>query len=410
MQYLILRPEHITRIIFLGIILRIIWAIFIPVNPISDSAAYDTFANMLWQHGVYGWTPDSPSAYWAVGTSAITAATYFVLGETYLGVVVLNLLTSMMLMVLVWKLGTQYFGKDAAIWAAAIVAFWPNLIFFTSILSSELYFMAFTLGGLYFWSRERGSPWWNLLLCGLIWGLACYIRPVILLFPVALLIASFSQGLRATGLAAIKTVGAIVLIVMIVSPWTMRNADVIGKAYLVSSNFGTNLWMGNNPDSDGSYTRLPSDVLGMSEVDREEYLAAKAKAYISEDPARFLRTVGHRILDLHGRETIGIVWNETAVTALAGKSGVTLAKLIASAYWIALVLSGLSALLILWPQHRLGTLFHPIFGGWAYFTAVHAVIVSGDRYHMPSAPFVALLAGVTIAWLIRTYFTQKANI
>lgn len=389
--------------------LRILWVIFVPVQPVSDSAAYDVFANTIWQHGVYGWTPDNPSAYWAVGTSAITAATYFVLGETYLGVVVLNLLTSLMLMVLIWKTGKQYFGADAAAWAVAIVAFWPNLIFFTSILSSELYFMAFTLGGLYFWSRDDGRPWVNLLLCGLIWGLACYIRPLILLFPVAMFIASFSQGLRATGIGAVKAAVCVGLIVLTVSPWTMRNAEVMGKAYLVSSNFGTNLWMGNNPTSDGSYSRLPPSILGMSEVDREEYLAAEAKAYIAEDPARFLRTSGNRILDLHGRETIGIVWNEAAVTDLIGTTGVRLAKLIASAYWVGLVLSGLAALLILWPQHRLGTVFHPVFGGWAYFTAVHAVIVSGDRYHMPSAPFVALLAGVTMAWVVRRYFTQKAS-
>lgn len=380
-------------------IVRLLWVLFIPVEPVSDSAAYDTFAKTLVDHGVYGWTASEPSAYWAVGTAAITAATYMLLGQTYLGVVGLNLITSLLLMFFVWKVALIYFNESAARWSVIIVAFWPNLIFFTSILSSELYFMMLTMAGLYFWSRPSGRPIVNIIICGLIWGLACYIRPVILLFPVAMAIAAMTNGLRATGLGSVKAIVAIVLIMLTVSPWTMRNAEVIGKPYLVSSNFGTNLWMGNNPASDGSYTPLPPEAEQMGEVEREEFLGDAAKAYIREDPARFLKTVANRILDLHERETIGVVWNQSAITDYVGNSGVQIAKLIASAYWVGLVISGLVALVILWPTHKLGALFHPVFGGWAYFTSVHAIIVSGDRYHMPSSPFVALLAGVSLAFV-----------
>ena len=45
-------------VIFIGMGLRILWALAMPVNPVSDSVAYDTFARNLAQHGVYGWTQD----------------------------------------------------------------------------------------------------------------------------------------------------------------------------------------------------------------------------------------------------------------------------------------------------------------------------------------------------------------
>jgi hypothetical protein len=54
-------------------------------------------------------------------------------------------------------------------------------------------------------------------------------------------------------------------------------------------------------------------------------------------------------------------------------------------------------------QAGLAGLFHPVFGGWAYFTAVHAIIVAEDRYHMPATPFMTLLAGLAIAGALRRH-------
>lgn len=49
------------KIIGLAILLRIIWALIIPVIPLSDSNAYDMFAWNIVQHGTYGWAADQPS-------------------------------------------------------------------------------------------------------------------------------------------------------------------------------------------------------------------------------------------------------------------------------------------------------------------------------------------------------------
>lgn len=386
-------------ILVLGLALRLAWVLLIPVIPTSDSVAYDTFATNLWQHGVYGWTPDEPSAYWAVGTAAIAAATFAVLGDTYAGIVAVNLLASALMMALVWRLGEIYFGARDALFALIVVALWPNLIFFTSILSSELYFLALMLAGLFFWSRPTGPAWFNLLACGLIWGLACYVRPVVLLLPAAMAIASLAQGPRAAIRDTLRAGAAIGLIVLTVAPWTVRNAEVIGKPYLVSSNFGPNLWMGNNPDSTGGYMPLPPEVSGMSEVEREEYLADLAMDYIRADPLRFAGAVLLRLLQLHDRETIGVAWNEAAIAELGGGQSIAIAKLVSTGYWYLVLLAALSGVAVLLARVGLGAFFHPVFGGWAYFSLVHAVIVSGDRYHMPGSPFIALLAGVVLAWL-----------
>jgi hypothetical protein len=39
---------------------------------------------------------------------------------------------------------------------------------------------------------------------------------------------------------------------------------------------------------------------------------------------------------------------------------------------------------------------------WAYFIAIHSITVTGDRYHMPSIPFLAMLAAYGVAGFLRT--------
>ncbi|MBK5926589.1 ArnT family glycosyltransferase [Rhodobaculum claviforme] len=401
-------PRHgLWAVILVGMALRLAWALVFPVEPVSDGFAYHTFARNLVEQGVYGWEPDQPGAYWPVGTSAIVALTYLVLGESFAGVVATNLLAGLVTLVLVHRLGTVYFGAQAGFWATVVVAFWPNLIMFTSILSSELYFMALSLVGLYFWQRAevgsgRRGRWGNLVLCGLVFGAACYVRPIALLMPAALAIVPLVQGVRPFLRAVLHAALVTLMVLVVLSPWTYRNYLVFGEPALVSTNFGANLWMGNNPDSTGGYMPLPDWVAGMSETERARALGDIAKAHIREDPLRFAATVAVRVVRLHERETIGVAWNERAMTETLGQIGVVGAKLLATGYWYLVVAGGLLGIWQLGRARFWSAFFNPAFAIWSYVTLLHAIVVIQDRYHMPSSPFIAMLAGVAIAaWLRR---------
>lgn len=59
--------------LIIALILRVVWGIAVPVVPVSDSNAYDLFAqNIALGHG-FAWKPGELTAYWAVGTSAFYA-------------------------------------------------------------------------------------------------------------------------------------------------------------------------------------------------------------------------------------------------------------------------------------------------------------------------------------------------
>lgn len=388
-------------ILFVGMGLRILWALVVPVEPVSDSWAYHQFARTLVEHSVYGWTADEPTAYWAVGTSALIAFTYL-FTDSYAGVVILNLIAGLMMLVLTHRLTMRWFGAATALWAIALIAFWPNLIFFTTIVSSELFFISMTLAGLFFWQKPDGNPVLNLFLAGLLWGLTAYIRPVILLVPVALALVDLARGPRRFAITALQAGISILLIILVTLPWSMRNQQVFGEKVMVSTNFGPNFWMGNNPASDGGYMELPVEVIGMDEIERNDYLKAQAKEYIRHNPTGAIQLMGKKLVKLNIRETIGVAWNATSLYSLIGENGVLVTKLIATGYWYLLLLSGLSGIMILARNDSLiAALFNQPVGLWGYFISLHVVVVAEDRYHMPASAFIAIMAAVTLSEIFR---------
>lgn len=394
----------LLAILFLGCALRLLWILLIPINPISDAAAYETFATNIAEHGVYGWTPYQPGAYWAVGPAAIYAAGYMVFGTgSTLAVVLPNILSSIVVICGLFDLGRRWFDRRVGVIAALLFAIWPLTIQFTTVLASELHFMALSVMALVTWERSastlRGALY--LVISGIFLAAATYVRPIALLIPAALVIASMVRTFTVPWQDLARAAGATVLIFLLVAPWSARNERVFEEPVFMSTNFWANFWMGNNPDTAGSYMPLPAETNGMSETERSDYLKALALTHLKEAPGAFVERVFWKSFLLHERETIGVAWNEKSLEALVGASGVTLAKLISTGYWY-LMLAGAGIGIILLARQTYGwrVFVSPPVWLWLYFTGVHAVIVVGDRYHMPAIPMIAVLAAVGLTRVI----------
>lgn len=392
----------LVGIALVGFALRSLWTLGIPVEPISDSVAYDTFARNIVEHGVYGWSVDEPGAYWAVGASGLLAGIYWVFGiGNYAAVAAVNVLISASLIVSTGLLARHLLGAAGGLLAAAMIALWPSLIMFTSIIASEVTFLALVVPGTYAYLRHREWPWTGLLVAGLFWGAACYIRPVVLLLPIVLAASYLLRGHWNLWQGVVAIIGTGIVMALLIAPWTVRNQAVFGKTVLISTNFGPNLWMGNNPDTTGAYQTLPDWVTGLSETERADRMKEEAIAYIKAEPMAFATRTLVKFFRLHERETIGVVWNEPALERIAGKTTITALKVLATGYWFAVLLGALAG--VVWIVRHKGLwqlLIHPAFLCWMYFAWVHAIIVIGDRYHFPVIPFVAILAASAITrWL-----------
>jgi len=200
---------------------------------------------------------------------------------------------------------------------------------------------------------------------------------------------------------AIHAAAAMVVLLAVLSPWTIRNYREFGRVVLVSTNGGANMWMGNNPDTTGHYQLPPPMRPDQNEAQWDKDLGEQAKAYIKKEPVAFVKRTVIKAVRLHDRETIGVAWNLEGLKRVSSffdtGPGATLLKAVSSGYWyLMLVLGGIGAVIVSRREGVWSLLTHPTAVFFAYFTAVHAIMVIQDRYHYPITPMVGALASVAI--------------
>lgn len=151
-------------------------------------------------------------------------------------------------------------------------------------------------------------------LAGVAWGLSAIARPNVLLFAPFLagwillrLRERKAGGLRSAAVFALGVIAPIL-------PITAYNAIVGGDFVLISSQGGVNLWIGNNPDSDGSTAIVPGtrggwwegyhDSVTLAETEAghslrpsevSRHYARKAWAWAASAPGAVLRHLGWKV-------------------------------------------------------------------------------------------------------------------
>lgn len=401
-----LRSIPPVYILVLAAVLRIAWAVAVPVVPVSDGHAYDIFARNLAVGENYGWEPGSPSAVWPVGTSYVYSLVYRVFGYQYVPIVILNVLLGVGIVALTMRLGEQWFGRRVACLAGLILAVWPTHIEFTTILASELLFTFVLLLSIAAWTSTQAPLWRRSLATGIALAAASYLRPVALLLPLVLGLSDVTKG-RSSGRTLVGVLGMVFTMVVLIAPWSIRNTRLFGGTVLISTNFGGNLWMGNNPTTTGEY-QPPPTLENMNEAEADRTLRKMAVAYIVEHPVEFLwRSLG-KLGKLHIRETIGVAWNSEGLKQNYSSGAVFGLKLCGQAYWLLILSLGLAGVAVLWIREGLWSMStHLVVMIWAYFAAIHAVIVIQDRYHFAFTPMIALLAAV---FLTRQWWARPQDV
>ncbi|WP_417542122.1 ArnT family glycosyltransferase [Methylophaga thalassica] len=391
-----LLTKRLVYILILAAILRILWMLWIPVVPVSDSVMYHEFAKSISEGKGYAYPAGNLTAYWPVGTPAIYGSLYALFGQHYEVIAIFNVFVGILTTLFIILLAQQWFSARTAAIAGLIYALWPSQIQYTTILASELLFNLFMIIGLFCWYRFQNKPVLSVLTATLFFVCAAYVRPIALLLPFILLALHFLNHADWKRLFTSSMLVAITMAVLI-SPWAVRNYHLFGKPVLISTNGGPVLWMGNNPASSGEYMPLP-DIHFDSEVERANYFKEKALEHIKQEPMLFLKRAGKRFVDYFRSENIGVNWNIEGIKQKGAESLVLPMKLLSTIYWLSLV--GLSVYAIgnlikkngFW-QASIST---PIFALLAYFVVLHVIIASGDRYHFPIIPLIALLSATSI--------------
>jgi hypothetical protein len=322
-------------------------------------------------------------------------------------------------------------GVVAGLVGALAVAVYPAFLEYGGMLMSEPLAATLLSGAVLgmFWARDGASPW-QWLVPGLALGALAMVRPEYLAVGVLLAIVALTAEWRSNsprlhspthgdgksnlgGLGRAVAVGALVLagVVVVVAPWTFRNALALDRFVPISTGGGQVLYAGTYLPSDGDPEKVgagvvaenpelfsPSDATQLRleqilarlaantypELESDEALSRMGREQlwddVSEEPLEYAGFVATKV---------GRIWSH-------GPRDVMREPLWEALHW-ALVGFGLLGLALLawrrrWEALVLATVFLSI-------TAISALLVASPRRVLVMVPLVAACAGVGAVWL-----------
>ena len=400
--------------------------------PVYDAAAYAAIAANLDRGGGFtvGAAATQPSSNYSPGLPLLVAGAYELTGGVHertarvllaligsLSILFTYLLARRLALLSIIGPWRVINSTVAGLIGAAAVAIYPALLEYQGMLMSEPLAAALLSGAVLamFWAGDAGpgAPacvrW---LLPGVVLGALAMVRPEYLGVALLLGVVIFLAGLRDEWRGSLAR-GAVLLagVVMIVAPWTIRNAEALGRFVPISSGGGQVLFAGTYLPSDGDPEKVGAEVVarhpglfesGDAQTLRLEQILARLAA------ARYPELESDRALSRMGKEQL---WNDISEEPLEF-TGFVAAKV--GRIWShgpravmrepgwevlhwALVGFGLLGLCLLawrrrWEALVLGTVFFGI-------TALSALLVASPRRVLVMLPLVAALAGVAATWL-----------
>jgi hypothetical protein len=300
----------------------------------------------------------------------------------------------------IYGIAQRTFGKSVAIGAAWAWVFLPTALFFPIFWIWDTALAALFMA-LIFWATLAMSevktigPWMGY---GALWVVGVLINPSILsLLPFVGGWALWES--RRNSLPWGKFAAAALLVFAIgLVPWTVRNYRVFGKVIVLRSNFGLELWLGNNPDVPDTWSawKHPNDDLG----EAAKYKSMGEIAYMAEKQHE-----GFAFMKTHPVETLNFMFRRFVENWL-GVTDTPVDVWAHSPFYIRgfLVLNALLSLSTLVGVMFAYRLRHPLAFLYATVPLVFPLIFylthSSLRYRFPIDPIMMVLAAYGVANLV----------
>ena len=259
-----------------------------------DGEEYDALARSL--TAGTGFAVDrAPNTFRPPGYPFFLAAIYGLAGHSYPVVKIVQSVLGALTCVFVLLIGERLFSYRVGAIAASIAAVYPFLIVYAGFLLSETLFVF--LSSIFLYAlvrlREHYSVRWA-AFAGFILGLMTMTRPMTLLLP-ALLLAwawiEFGDRRRAAAIVGIM----VVMMLVPIAPWTVRNYVVTNSFIPISSHLWAALYAGNNP----VILRDPEAIGGSIQPEGVEDYRAAYLSFMSHtlrhEPLELLRLEGHKL-------------------------------------------------------------------------------------------------------------------
>jgi 4-amino-4-deoxy-L-arabinose transferase-like glycosyltransferase len=405
----------------LALVVRVALALWAPVEPSWDGAVYVRAAEQLARGEGYTLRilderlPPKPTAYYPIGYAALLSLVHRLGGDTRADLV-LQALLGAALVPLAYLLARRAGGRRSGRFAAWAAALWPgSALLSMSFLAEPLFAFGLGMALLPLAYARRARRIHALAASALLLGAVAYVRatalPIALCLGLCLGLGSNhrTRDRRLARLVHAFAFSALSLMLALVplSPWVLRNVHALGGPVLVSSNGGANLLIGTR--GDGGYAPLPSDsacyARDLPELARDSCFARAARAQITSDPLGWLARGVLKLANTFGHESAPAQAFQDGLRLHGAMLGTidaigTLSLGICRLAFLSLAAAALAGALILvrrGPALARGLLFAPCVA----LAALHFVYLGGDRYHLAVMPCLLALEGVGLGELTR---------
>jgi len=377
----------------------------------SSIASGEGFASPL------RWFHTGPTAWFGPIYPYLAAGVFKLFGiYSYMSYAVLqtvNCAFSALTCIPIYLAGRRSFGTGVGIGAAWLWVLLPNALLFplqwiwdTSL--SALWMALLLYATLKLRETTRLANWMGY---GALWAIGALINPALLsVLPAFGIWLIFQLRKRELPWLRVSVMGALVFCAGI-APWTIRNYIVFHQFVPLRSNFGLELWLGNNPGSTADDTpyQHPDDNLQEAEQYRQmgepAYMALKqqeALHFMRSNPADDAALTLHRFAStwLGASDPFQDTW---ARENWAARSG--------ALFQVAFSLLALWGLLLGFRSHNADT---PVYAlALLLYPAVFYLTHASLRYRHPIDPIMILLAASAVAYPFRAYarnLREAANV
>jgi 4-amino-4-deoxy-L-arabinose transferase-like glycosyltransferase len=253
-----------------------------------------------------------PSAYMPPAYAYFLAGVFAALGDgafAFIVVQLVNVVLGAILCLITAQLGKLLFGRTVGILAGILMAGFPTFVFVTTRAHAvNMYVLLNYAIILVLISAKDTTRLRNSVFAGVLCGVLALFRPEIFAYvPILVLWLMIS----AAGIQAVaKNVLVFVVgLVLVVTPWTVRNYQVFGKLLPITALGGFNLWRGQNEMTTGSgrganagwtTPEIQQQIIMLPatddwEVRRDNIYLKAAQRFMREHPRRVLELVPRKL-------------------------------------------------------------------------------------------------------------------
>jgi 4-amino-4-deoxy-L-arabinose transferase-like glycosyltransferase len=403
----------------LGLAIRLAWVAYVDTIPlggdphwyyvvgqnIADGHGFVANRNEVWE--IPG--PGEPTAFWPPGYPFALGAVFQFFGVGWTQAGVFNAICGALAIPFVYAIGARIFSRPVGVIAAAIYAVFPSAIAGVPVLFPEPLFMLIMVAA--FWLLVRypmheHRAWPALIGFGVLVGMALLTRGQAAAFlPIAALYWAGVAGWRA---AIRTTVLSGIVALIIIAPWTVRNAVELNAFIPISTNSGAALRVGHAPDSIGTTRWTDDEIDGFRmwesiyrpewEVKGYREYTNRAVEYALTHPVDEVRLSGLKIYHLYRGDSSTVDWLTTLGATPVGPDGFEtfLRWLIDITYYV--LLFGALLSMPLWLRKEPGPLL--LLNTIIMWTLFHIAFLGEPRYHVPLYPVltIAFAAGAWALW------------